>query len=148
MTQTRWTTEQFMSMSWHDCHVHALRVIEGEYGAGALELDLDYILEWVKCPDRMQFRIVPVTLRFNDVVRLRVTLDYDSPTAALGPFSLHGIERHTENRERYVAQVWKLVVNWPVGEITFEATGYEQRITGAEKLSELQRLLPEARYGP
>jgi hypothetical protein len=38
-------------------------------------------------------------------------------------------------------------VNWPVGEITFEASGYEQRGWGKQALSRLQHLLPQERVG-
>jgi hypothetical protein len=145
MASQRWTHEQFEQMSWHDNHVHGLRVLEGNYGAGELLLDLDYILEWLKGPEGMQFRLVPVTLRFTEVTNLRISLDYASPSAAMGPFSIHAIERRAEPRERYVAQVWKIVINWPVGEISFEATGYEQFSTGESIVSDLQYLSPQER---
>jgi hypothetical protein len=145
MPPLRWTHEQFEQMCWHDNHIHALRVVEGEYGAGELLFDLDYILEWLKGPERMQFRLVPATLRFTDVTNLRIVLDYASASAALGPFSIHAIERRAEPRERYVAQVWKIVINWPVGEISFEASGYEQLSTGEPVVSDLQHLSPQER---
>lgn len=132
MSAQAWSDQQFDEMSWHDNHVHALRVVEGAHGAGELQLDLDYILEWVKCAgNECEFRIVPATLTFKDVTNLRISLDYATPAAALAPFSIHAIERWTEQRERYVAQLWRIVVNWPVGEISFQASGFEQRATGA-----------------
>jgi len=140
-----WTQEQFEEMSWHDNYVHALRIVQGNHGAGELVLDLDYILEWIKSADGMRFRILPVNLRFIEVTALRLSLDYASPSAAMGPFSIHAIERRAEARERYVAQLWKILVIWPVGEITFEAGGYEQRGWGKQVLSHLQHLLPEER---
>jgi len=140
-----WTDQQFEEMSWHDNHVHGLRIVEGEYGAGELTLDLDYIVEWICDGDRYRFRIVPVCLRFLEVTDLRVVLDYSTPTAALGPFSIHAIERRNEVRERYVAQLWKIAINWPQGEIAFEAKGFEQRAMGTPVVSELQRLRPEER---
>jgi hypothetical protein len=47
---TTWTHETFDSMSWHDNHVHSLRIVEGEHGAGELRLDLDYITDkqWLR----------------------------------------------------------------------------------------------------
>ena len=133
-----WTDQQFDEMSWHDNHVHALRIVEGEYGAGELTLDLDYIVEWICDGDRYTFRIVPVCLRFLEVTDLRVVLDYSTPTAALGPFSIHAIERRNEVRERYVAQLWKIAINCPQGEIAFEAKGFEQRAESSRGL--LKRL--------
>src|SRR5262249_40368716 len=110
-----------------------------------LALDLDYIVEWICDADRCTFRIVPVCLRFLEVTGLRVVLDYSTPTAALGPFSIHAIERRSEVRERYVAQLWKIAINWPQGEIVFESKGFEQRAMGTPVVSELQRLRPEER---
>jgi hypothetical protein len=141
-----WTHHEFDEMSWHDNHVHALRVVEGAHGAGQLILDLDYILEWVKNPGgNVRFRILPATLTFQDVTHLRVTLDYATPTAALGPFSIHAIERRVERRERYEAQMWKIAINWPAGEIAFEATGFEQKGYGEPLLADEQRLSAKAR---
>jgi len=50
MTLGPWSESQFAEMSWHDNHVHALRVVEGAHGAGDLVLDIDYILEWLQAP--------------------------------------------------------------------------------------------------
>jgi len=141
----RWTHEQFSEMSWHDNHVHALRVVEGPHGTGELILDLDYILEWMNEPDGYKFKIVPAVLKFVGVSDLRLSLDYATPTAALGPFSIHSIHRHTESRERYVAEIWKISINWPKGEITFEAKGYEQNATAAAVVSDSQCLRPAER---
>lgn len=141
-----WTHKQFEEMSWHDNHVHAVRIVEGDHGSGKLVLDLDYILEWIKNAEgRFRFRILPVTLTFLEVTNLRVSIDYATPTAALGPFSIHVIERHSVPRERYVAQIWKILLNWPSGEMTFEAEGFEQRGAGIPLLSDGQVLRPEER---
>ena len=140
-----WTDEQFDEMSWHDNCVHGLRVVEGTRGAGELILDLDYILEWIETEKGFRFRIQPVTLKFREVTDLRILLDYATPTIALGPFSIHAIERKFEQRERYTAQVWKLLINSPIGEITFESQGFEQRGVGTPRLSSGQWLSPEER---
>ena len=141
----RWSEENFGSMSWHDCHVHAFRVNEGEHGTGELELDLDYILEWKPEQEKFSFLVVPVTLCFHEVFGLRVALDWATPTAGLGPFSLSDIERRTEDRERYTATLWRLAVNWPTGVIEFEARGFTQVAWGREVVSQNQVLSPSER---
>ena len=145
MNELRWTHDQFEEMSWHDNHVHALRIVAGDQGAGELVLDIDYIAEWLRNGDAFQFRLVPATLRFIDVTNLRFSLDYASASAALGPFSIHAIERRTEQRERYVAQLWRIEVNWPGGEVSFEASGYEQSATAKAVISAHQCLSPAER---
>lgn len=141
-----WTHERFEELSWHDNHVHAMRITEGRHGAGALILDLDFILEWMKSPGgQFQFRLAPALLRFVEVTNLRISLDYATPTAALGPFSIHAIERTLEKRERYEAQLWTIDVNWPAGEIVFEANGFEQQLYGVPVISNEQCLKPHER---
>ena len=145
VSEQLWTDQQFDEMSWHDNHVHALRIVEGAHGLGEMVLDLDYILEWFCEAEGCKFRIIPASLRFLEVTDLRISLDYATPSAALVPFSIDAIERRSEPRERYVAQIWKILVNWPKGEIVFEAKGFEQQAFGAPVLSESQCLRPEER---
>lgn len=145
MTEQVWTDAQFEEMSWHDNYVHGFRIVEGRYGSGELILDIDYILEWITCQEKVRFRIVPASLRFLEVTDLRLSLDYATPTAAFGPFSLHAIERTFEQRERYTAQLWELRISWPDGKITFEASGFEQRASGPVRLSDSQYLTPQER---
>jgi hypothetical protein len=141
-----WTHDEFDEMSWHDCHVHALRIVEGAYGAGQLILDIDYIVEWLKGEEgKVRFRVLPATLTFLEVTNLRIALDYATPTAALGPFAIHAIQRRVEHRERYDAQIWNILINWPVGEISFEARGFEQRGSGEPTVTDGQFLNPEER---
>lgn len=141
-----WSTSDFEKMSWHDNHVHALRIVEGEYGAGQLILELDYILEWRQCGgDGCQFLILPSMLSFHELTNLRIALDYQTATAALVPFSIHDIERRFESRERYQATLWKIAINWPIGEISFEAKGFEQRGIASPVLSDQQLLSAAAR---
>ena len=146
MSDYYWTDEQFDQMSWHDNYVHAFRIVAGETGPGTLVLDIDHIVEWIKQPEgRFQFRILPATLTFKEVFNLRITLDYATPTAALGPFSIHAIEKHIEHRERYDAEIWTILINWPKGEISFEAQGYEQRGTSTPVVCDDQYLTPDKR---
>ena len=72
-------------------------------------------------------------------------LDYATPAAGLTPFSLDRIECRREQRNRYEAVLWKLVVNWPIGSITFEAPGFRQFLRGAAVVSSQQHLGAEVR---
>src|SRR5690348_10864963 len=117
----RWTHNDFDSLSWHDNHVHGLRIEAGEDGAGELELDIDHILEWLKSGESFRYRISPARLRFHVVTDLRLMIDWAAASAAFGPFSIGGIERRFERRSRYTAICWRIPVNFPPGEITFEA---------------------------
>jgi hypothetical protein len=129
--KTSWTDRDFDNLSWHDNHVHGFTISESPYGVGDMTLDLDYILEWLKSESgSIQFRIAPASLTFHNVSDLKLALDYASVSAATGPFSIAGIERRFEHRERYTAIVWIIAINWPKGSISFEATGFTQKLCG------------------
>src|ERR1035437_6609713 len=130
MNERIWTDADYDSMSWHDATVHGLRLIEGKDGCGELVLDIDYILEWIHVGNHYDLRRQPVTLTFHDVFGLRMLLDYASCSAGFIPFAIAGIERRSEQRTGCVAHVWKIPINWPVGEMTFEAKGFNQRSRG------------------
>jgi hypothetical protein len=149
MTETQsfgpWTDARMPDMSWHDNHVHGVRLVSGSHGCGELLLDIDYIVEWIRGSTGFQFRIVPATLRFREVTNLRVAIDYVGMSAAMGPFSIDGIYRTAEQRERYVARCWRIPVNFPGGEISFEASGFEQVAWGKAVVTPMQLLEPRQR---
>jgi hypothetical protein len=107
---------------------------------------VDYILKWLKNEgNQYQFQILPSTLTFKEVCNLRISLDYASPSASLGPFSIHKIARAVEKRDRYEATIWQIEINWPEGEITFESSGFEQHGRGDPVISSEQRLQAKER---
>ena len=141
-----WTTEDFDEMSWHDNYVHALRIVEGQHGHGSLELDLDYILEWRRDESKgFQFLIARAELVFEDVFNLSISINFASATAAIGPFSIDGVRRESEKRERYTASVWTIPVNFPHGEIKFESSGFTQEQKAAPVLTDQQFLTHDER---
>jgi hypothetical protein len=144
---TSWHTSDFERLSWHDCHVYALRITEGEHGTGELELDIDLIVEWLCHKDQTcRFRVAPATLTFHQIFGLRVELDYASVRAGMTPFSLDGIERepisYSTGRTSFR---WRLVVNWPSGSISFEGPGFTQILRAAPILIDTQALNPVQR---
>ena len=145
MTDRVWTDEEYDAMSWHDTAIHGIRFIEGQGGSDELVLDIDYILEWIKVENYFNTRSQPATLTFHGVSELRMTIDYARQSAGCTPFSIDGIERRSENRIGYVAHIWKIPINWPDGEITFEATGFTQTSRGESRLSDAGPLKPEER---
>ena len=132
-------------MSWHDNHVHSIRIVETGDGAGDLILDIDHIVEWIKADPGFQFRIVPAKLTFHDVMFPRISIDYAARTAAFAPFMIHGIERREEQRTHYLAILWKIEISSPVGEISFEARGFTQEAMSGPVLSSSQCLSAEER---
>ena len=141
-----WTDADFERMSWHDNHVHAIRCVEGENGEGELVLDIDHILEWLKGDESgLLFRVQPATLVFHGVIFPRIAIDYAAATAAFGPFMIDGIERRVEKRQHYEAQVWRLPISWPGGQIEFEARGFTQMAEAPPLVTSSQQLTPTER---
>lgn len=124
-----WTEKDFNEMGWHDNHVHGLLIREGEHGTGDLVLDIDYILEW-NCPSnqkRYEFLVAPATLTFISMSDLKLQLDYVASSAGICPFSIDGIVRESKQYPNgYSSYAWHIPVNWPSGEITFIASGFNQ----------------------
>jgi len=142
-----WTSEDFNDLTWHDNHIHGFRVIEGVHGTGELLIDIDFILEWLGADDsgNFRFQIAPADLIFHDVSNLTVSLDYASISAAMGPFSIDGIKKHIEKRERYDATVWTIDINFPAGRISFEGSGFTQTLRGHAITTDQQVLSHEQR---
>jgi hypothetical protein len=87
MDKTTWNEADFEDLGWHDNHVHGFAIREGEYGAGRLVLDLDYICEWRCGVDRRcTFMLAPADLVFRDVTELRINVDFKD--LSLGPLSI------------------------------------------------------------
>ena len=138
-----WTDADFDAMSWHDVHVYGFRVFEISGGQGAADLvfDLDYILQWLRPPpgQPFQFEVAQASLRFHHARNLQVALDYKTPTAGMGPFSLDGISRtRLEGRDGWS---WLLEANWPAGRIAFTQTLVgPARTQGAQHLESAYRV--------
>jgi hypothetical protein len=95
-----------------------------------------------------RFRIAPATLAFHDVFGLRVELDYASPTACMAPFSIDGINRKPLSYSTgYTSFRWRLPVNWPAGEITFDSPGFTQILRQEPIVHESQCLTASQRSG-
>jgi len=140
----RWRTADYDKMSWHDNHVHGLRIEAGKHGTGTLELDLDYIIEWLPPMNgRYRFRIAPSTLVFTGVFALQIGLDWKSVGAGMTPFSISSIGR--EKLDYPKAWRWSIGVNWPEGVITFESTGFTQTVWGQTVETAQQHLEPRQR---
>ncbi len=135
-----WTEKEFDQLSWHDNHVHgiSLREGEGELGSGELILDLDFILEWKQYKSGFKFRIAPAWLTFHDVTSLAIDLDYAG--FEMGPFSLDGIKRGAAHYEGFPHAPWSIAVNWPKGQISFDAIGFTQRLRGTPRDCDHQSL--------
>lgn len=149
MPQT-WTTADFDDLSWHDCHIHGFRFgkLNSEHGTAEIEFDLDFIVEWLREGSLFRFRVAPATLTFYDVFDLRIELDYATDTAGMTPFSIGGLNREPISCPAGATSFrWRLPVNWPSGEISFESPGFTQVLRSAPVEQEGQFLTADQREG-
>jgi len=138
---TTWTELDFDQLSWHDNAVHGLQIIEGQHGCGDIVLDLDYILEWQGRDGRFHFSVAPATLTFHEASSLKITIDYGASSAALTPFAIHQIGfESVAYSNGATGRRWKIEINWPNGEIVFEAPRFTQILTGKPMNSTRQSL--------
>jgi hypothetical protein len=150
MSAGPWHTDDFEKMSWHDVHVHGFRFdsFNGDNGSADLVLDIDYILKWEKSDQGFMFTVCRADLRFHDVFGLKFVLDYATPTAGMCPFSIDGIEREPlAFPTGHKSYRWRLPLNWPKGEIEFQAPGFTQTLTGTPHVQPNQSLEPGKRVG-
>ena len=129
-----WHTEDFDSLSWHDVHVHGIRFasFNEDEGATDLVLDIDYILKWEKSADQLLFTICRAELTFHDAFRLKLELDYLTPTAGMCPFAIDGIHREPlAFSTGFRSFRWRIPFNWPRGSLEFEAPAFTQALVGA-----------------
>jgi len=147
MNKTNWTEADFESLGWHDNHVHGFTIREGEYGAGLLILDLDYICEWLCGSDKTcTFMLAPADLTFHEVTNLRINVD--GTGISLGPLSIGEVTREVATHtDRHTSYRWRIVFNFPQGEISFEASGFTQALRAAPIHSPQQCLSAEERRG-
>jgi hypothetical protein len=144
-----WSTEDFEQLSWHDIHVHGIKLEEfqPDNGSADLLLDIDYILKWEQSGTALVFTVSQALLRFHQVFGLRLTLDYKTPTAGMSPFSISGIEREPIESVNGVRSFrWRLPINWPTGLIEFEAPSFRQRLVGPLHIQSEQSLDPSKRH--
>lgn len=145
----QWTDADFDAMSWHDNHVHAIRVevANEDHGTGTLQLDLDYIVEWLPPgADGFRFRVAPATLTFFEIFGLRIEVDWAAATAGMTPFSIGRISRQKiEGATGSTRWRWTIEVNWPQGAITFEGEGFRQELRAEPIVTPSQSLSADDR---
>ena len=143
-----WHTMDFDDLSWHDVHVHGLQLenFKPESGSADLILDIDFILKWENAAKGFMFTVCPADLRFHDIFGLKLALDYAGPTAGMCPFSLDRIEREEITFPTgHKSYQWLLAINWPKGQLEFQAPGFTQTLKGTPHVSPNQSLTPEER---
>ena len=140
---------RFEDFNWHDNPIHGFNIIELEFGTGNLELDIDYITEWL-CADgnSCTFKIAPATLVFENITDLQMALDYKACSAGITPPSIHAITRQPISYPNGdTTYVWHIEINWPSNAfIKFQAPGFTQTLR-KEPVVHHEQVLPATMRG-
>lgn len=148
---TRHTDADFESLSWHDCHLWAIRFDVGDPDEGDwtsdLILDIDFIVEWL-CPsaDRYAFRVAPATIAFEGVTDPHIMIKWATTgfQGSLHPVSIDGISRErVRDQKVYLDRTyysWRIALNWPKGEINFGAVSFTQTLLAEPIVVDRQHL--------
>jgi hypothetical protein len=148
---TTYTEAEFDDLSWHDCHLWAVRFDVGDPDendwTNDLVLDLDFIVEW-QCPNptRFGFRVAPAQLVFHGVTDPRISINWGTSgfQNVLHPVSIDCIYREqVQDQKVYLDRPyfsWRIAFNWPEGEIVFGAVGFTQSLLAEPVILETQYL--------
>jgi hypothetical protein len=147
----RWTDQDFDSLSWHDNHIHGIRIRNPHEGYDFdLILDIDHILKWVVKPDNsFEFVLAPATLTFHGVHKLNV----DFQLAYREDLEISDIERteitteaeHGVGIRRFAWQIKSQSIAGRPNRICFEARGFTQELRREPVVRVCQRLEEEER---
>ena len=85
-------------------------------------------------------------MTFHDVFRLKLELDYETPTAGMCPFSIDGISREPLVFGTGATSFrWRIPVNWPRGSLKFEAPTFTMTLIGEPVVQSGQSFFPDKR---
>lgn len=147
----RWYTADFDQLDWRGVHVHGFRIVEGEHGAGELQLDIDFLLARPTDADAGDHHVVAqAMLQFHEVFGLRFSLDYVACSAGMSAFAIGTVERRPLREREDAADGedhgpwrWRIELGWPEGALEFEASGFSQWLVG-EPVEQADPSLPPA----
>ncbi|MFC5479966.1 hypothetical protein [Massilia suwonensis] len=145
-------TEQFDKHRWHDNAIHGFRIVEGEHGCGELDLDIDFINEWLPSRDvehGFLFGVSPSNPVFHEVSDLVISIDYAACSAALQPMAILEIHRKEHVYPNgYQSFAWKIEMAWPANSfLSFCSPGFTQTPRAEPVYSPDQSLAPSQRSG-
>jgi len=138
----RLTTDQFELISWHDCTIHSIALIDEKF-KNDLVLDIDYIEEWINEDGAYRFRVAPAHLVFHEVTSLSMHLtQFGMPTMYAYLTTINGIARKPTDDGR---SLWTIDLLGDGNSITFESSGFTQDTYSPAIMTPVQHLTSEQR---
>ncbi|UZR96138.1 hypothetical protein [Chondrinema litorale] len=149
LEKSLWIEKDYEQMGWHDALIYAFSLqSNSDEGISEILFDIDYIFKWVNpiSPNQhFSFFISPCTLVFRDAVNLKIDID----TENFFPLELEVsdliLEKELDFKNGHKAYEWNLSTQ--VGDIKFQASGFEQYVRKLPKYTQIQQLTMEERGG-
>lgn len=138
-----WTEADFDGMNWHDNPIHAMTFSDNF----ELQLDIDYIFEWVLKGKKYIFWISPCTLVFENVYDLTFDIGPATPGLTIDYVTKENPQRpkNSEYINRDIEFDW--TIEMQEGTILFKSVGFKQFVRQPPRLLRTQKLTLEERGG-
>lgn len=138
MIKEIWSDDDFTDMGWHDCRLYGIKLPNEKFN---FSFDLDYIFRWIKSGDQFDgFDVAPCVLTFFNVSRLKIDLNYQENLLCFISDIKRGNMRPSPNGKFLLHNY---TIECDAGNISFSATGFEQRVKSVPIRSENQDLKRE-----
>ena len=132
-----WTDDDFESMSWHDNYIHSISFPGDNFRMG---LDIDYIFLWElnKEQNVYNYWISPCWLIFENVLNLKMDIDFKNSVG----IDINSVKRlNSRISPNGKTSISDYIIETDKGLMTFESTGFIQKVNEQPILSDKQ-LLP------
>ena len=132
----QWSDADFLEMSWHDNYIHTIAFPGDDC---EMILDIDYIFEWEfnEKETLSRFWISPCSLTFSNVSHLKIDLYFKNSVGLEISNIKRGEPRISANGSM---TIWKYTIETDKGAITFESTGFIQKVNKPPVLNDAQIL--------
>jgi len=129
-----WEDSDFESMGWHDARLYSISFPDDEF---RFNLSIDYIFQWDKEGDHFKFWVSPCDMTFENVSNFKANVDFRDTMLIFISDLKRSNPRLSPNGKM---TIWDYVIECDNGEISFSATGFEQKVKAQPVLSETQDL--------
>jgi hypothetical protein len=122
--KTVWTADDFDEMTWHDNYIHSIFFPGDDL---KLKFDIDYVFrtELDKEKGNFNYWIAPCLLVFLDVLKLKIDIDFKDSVG----IDINNISRFNSRASpNGMVVIWDYMIETEKGKITFESTGYVQKL--------------------
>ncbi len=126
--------DDFDNLAWHDSKVYSIVFPNID---NSLNIDIDFIIEWVENEDScgFNFLVAPAILRFENISNLSIRIDLND-LAELFIDEVKKINCRLSPNGNVLLYDFNIVLN--VGEISFTSTGFKQEYTNVPQIGKEQ----------